>query len=497
MSIISTAIPSSYLARAVGVKTEFQDLSQNARLLPMRVAVMAQGNTAATYALTKRQVFSAFEAGQIFGFGSPAHLAALELRPPNGDGIGAIPLTIYPLQDGTTPSAGSVGLTDTTQTETQEYIVKINEIHSEPIVIPKGADRDAALALIIAGVNAINEMPMIAASNMGQVDFTAKWQGASGDDLFIDIEGTIAGITFAIVQPTGGAGNPDVQPALDQLGQDWETLLLNCLEIDDTTNLAKYSTVGEGRWQPIKPKPFVAFTGNTEAAVATAVTVSDSRPTDRVNAQLVAPGSRELPFVVAARELARIAKIANENPPVDYAAQRADGLVPGADADQWDDIERDFALKKGSSTIEVVDGVINLSDTVTFYHPTGDPTPAWLYVVDQIKVMNVVYNIRLIFEDPEWAGAVLIPSGQSTTNPRAKSPSMAKAEVARMLDSLEEIAIVSDAAFAKSTIVADISPTNPKRLDISFTYKISGNTNQISIDAKWGFYFGGSQQAAA
>ncbi|MCP4677089.1 MAG: phage tail protein [Deltaproteobacteria bacterium] len=496
MTIISTAIPDSYQARAVGVKTEFQNLTESSRLLPQRVGIVGQGTTAATYSTDKRRVFSALEVGQIYGFGSPLHLAALELLPANNDGIGAIPLTVYPLDDGTTESDGTITPTAGPQSETQEYVVKINEIRSEPIVIPATTIVSAVAALMVAGINAINEMPMIAVDNAGVVELTSKWKGASANDLFIEIEGTVAGITFAIVQPASGAGNPDVQDALDQLGDVWETLLLNCLEIADTTNLAKYSTVGEGRWLPIKPKPFVAVTGNTEADVSTAVTVSDSRSTDRVNAQLVAPGSRELPFVVAARELARIAKIANENPPVGYALQKADGLVPGTDAEQWTDIERDFALKKGSSSIELIDGVINLSDTITFYHPTGDPTPAYRYVVDIMKIMNVVYNVRLIFEDPDWAGAVLIPSGQATSNPRAKSPSMAIAEIARMIDSLAEYGILSDPEFAKATIVAEISAINPKRLDISFTYQISGNVNQISIDARWGFYFGGSQLAA-
>lgn len=495
MAEISTAIPPSYLARAVGVKTQFRNLSEAARLLPMRVNIVGQGVTGGVFSLDKRRVFSALEVAQVFGFGSPLHLAAEQLLPANNDGIGAIPLTIYPLDDGTTASAGDITPTGGPQTETQSYIVKINEIRSETIVIPKDTTAVAAVALLLAGINAIVGMPMLAADGTTKVDLTAKWKGVSGDDLFIEIEGTVAGLTFAIVQPTGGAGNPDVQDALDQLGTDWDTLILNCLDIADVTNLAKYSTVGEGRWQPIKPKPFLTFTGNNETDVATAVTVPDSRPTDRVNVQLVAPGSRNLPFVIAARELARIAKIANENPPVDYALQRADGLVPGADIDQWDDIERDFAFKSGSSTIEVIDSVINLSNTLTFYHPSGDPTPAYQYAVDVIKVMNVVYNIRLIFENPEWAPAVLIPNGQSTSNPRAKNPSMAVAAVARMLDSLAELAIISDPDTAKATIVAEIGETNPKRLNISFTYQISGNTNQISIDANWGFFFGG--QAAA
>ena len=244
-----------------------------------------------------------------------------------------------------------------------------------------------------------------------------------------------------------------------------------------------------GRERPGVLPPLAA--PEARSGVAVALVLADEADHDPT--RLLVPGEADADAV---RALAPGVAAPDVLEHVEPAALVA-GLVPGADADQWDEIERYFALKKGSSTIEVIDSVINLSDTVTFYHPVGDPTPAWRYVVDQIKVMNVVYNVRLIFEDPEWAGAVLIPSGQSTTNPRAKTPSMAKAEIARMLDSLEEIAIISDAAFAKSTIVADISPTNPKRLDISFTYKISGNTNQISIDAKWGFYFGGSQQAAA
>lgn len=493
---ISTAIPQSYKARAIGVKTEFKNLSQAARLLPMRVIIVGQGTTLATYSTNKRQVFSAFEVGQIYGFGSPARLAALELLPPNNDGIGAIPLTIYPLADGTTEAIGEINVTGSSQTETQSYIVKINELRSEPIVIPALTNPNAASALIMAGINAAIDMPMIA-SNAAQpaVKLESKWKGASANDLYIEIEGELSGLGFTITQPTGGTGNPDVQAALDQLGSDWDTLVLNCLNIADITNLAKYSNVGEGRWQPIKPKPFLTFTGNTEADVNLAIVESDSRPTDRVNCQLVAPASNELPFVAAARQLARIAKLANENPPVDYALQKADGLVPGPDADQWNENERDFAFKAGSSTIEIIDNVINLSNTLTFYHPSGDPTPAYQYAVDVIKVMNVVYNIRLIFEDPEWAGAVLIPNGQSTNNPRAKNPSMAVAAIARMIDQLALLSILSDPETAKATIVADISATNPKRLDISFTYQISGNTNQISIDANWGFFFGG--QAAA
>jgi len=491
---ISSAVSPDAVARTVGIKTIFKNLRGGVVLLPQRIAVIAQGATAGTFLLDKRQIFSGFEAGQVFGFGSPLHLAIRQLLPANSDGVGTIPVTAYPLADGTTASTGDIAASGD-QTADKTYIVKINEIASALIVIPKDTTAAAAVALFVAGINSNVDMPVIAVDGTTQVDLTAKWKGESGDDLKIEIIGEAAGIIFIITQPSGGAGNPDVQDALDKVGGIWETLFLNCLNISDTTNLDKYSVFGEGRWQPLEKKPMLAFTGNTEADVTTAVTVPDARKTDRVNVQFVAPGSPELPFVVAARQLARLAVVANDNPPTDYAGQLATGLAPGYDIEQWDSIKRDFAVKAGSSTIEILDGIIEMSDTVTFYHPTGDPTPAWRYVVDVIKEMNVVFNLRLIFESIDWKGKILIPDGQATVNPNARRPSTAVAAVAKMFDSLGLEAIISNPAAAKQSIVAGISPTNPKRLDLSATHQLSGNTNIISIDNNFGFFFG--EQVAA
>jgi phage tail sheath gpL-like len=493
---ISNAIAPSAVARVVGVKTTFKNLQGGILLLPQRIAVIGQGATAGTFLLDKKQVFSSFEVGLTFGFGSPLHLSSQQLFPQNNDGVGSIPVTLYPITDGTTAATGD-SIPSGTQTETKTYTVLVNEIPSELIVIPKDTTAIASIALFITAINANVDMPVIASDGTTKVDFTAKWKGESGNDLFIDIIGESAGITFVINQPSGGAGNPDVQPALDNIANTWETLLLNCLNIEDTTNLDVYESFGEGRWLPIEPKPLIVFTGNNEADPVTAVTVSDARKNDRVNNQLVAPASKNLPLVIAARELARIVVIANSNPPTEYAGQFATGLVPGNDIDQWTGPQREFAVKAGSSTIEVTDGVIELSDTITFFHPTGDPLPAYRYVVDIVKIANVVFNVRLIFESSEWKGKVLIPDGQATTNPNARRPSTAKAALAKMIDSLALAAIISDPKTAKKTLVAAINPTNPKRLDISFTYQLSGNTNIISIDANWGFFFGAVTPIAA
>jgi len=452
----------------------------------------------ATYSTDKYQISSAFEAGQKYGFGSPIHLAALEVIPPNGDGVGSIPVIVHPLEDGygSTTAAGDVTPSGTA-TEAKSYKLKIGGILSEAFSVPAGAVVVAdVVASMITAVNAVSEMPVIAADGTTKMDLSAKWAGETGNDIDVELVlvGDAVGVVFTIVQPTGGTVNPTVTAALDQIGNVWETMLVNCLNISDTDALDEYSTFGETRWGTLVKKPLVVFTGNTATTVSAATVESDARTTDRTNAQLVEPGSTDLPCRVAARQLARIAVVANNNPPTNYNGQRATGLVPGDDGDQWDYANRDAALKAGSSTIEVRGGVTTIGDVVTFYHPDGEPNPAYRYVVDIVKLQNIIYNINLIFASANWEGMPLVADDQPVVNPNARRPKDAKAAVNGLLDSLGEQAIIADAAAAKKKTTASIDSGNPKRLNAAATVELSGNAGIISVDLDFGFYFG---QAAA
>lgn len=500
---ISSAVDASAVARVVGIKTTFKDLRGGGILfLPQRIAVVGQGSSASTYDTTKRQVTSATEAATLYGFGSPIHLAVRQLLPTNGDGVGTIPVTVYPLEDDGSGVASSGDITPGgAQTEAAAYRVSVNNILSEEFVISVGDSAATIVTAMTAAINAVLEMPVIAVDatpgTSTEVGITSKWKGISANDIVIEMVGsTTAGTTFAITQPVGGLVNPNIDAALAQVGNVWESMFLNCLDIADTVTLDKYSVFGEGRWGALVRKPAIVFTGNTETTVTAATTVSDARKTDRTNSQLVSPASNDLPFVVAARQLARIAPVANNNPSHDYGSQDATGLVPGADGDQWTYADRDQAVKKGSSTTEVKDGVINVSDTVTFYHPDGDPTPAYRFVVDIVKLQNIIFNLDLIFATKEWDGAPLIPDDQPTVNRDAKKPKTAKAAVASMLDSLGLNAIISDPETAKANTIAQINNQNPKRLDLVTTVQLSGNTNIISVDLEFGFFFGQSQIVA-
>jgi phage tail sheath gpL-like len=589
------AVDASAVARVVGITTEFKDLRGGAVLnLPQRIAVFAQGASASVYSTDKWQATSAGAAGAKYGFGSPIHLALRELMPANGDGVGSIPVTVYPLVDDGSGAAATGDITPSgTATEAAAYRVRIAGILSEEFVIAAGAlataaNLTAACREIGEAISNVLEMPVTvtydygtvtasaltgtgngtltamtvtgapvpgvytltvvtAATNGGtwrltdpngtivsssllmtagvgaatvfnvgglqftitdgttdfalndsftmtvpatSVNLTSKWKGASANDLVVEVLDGLGDLTFAITQPAGGLVNPSVADALTKIGTVWETMILNGLNIEDTTALDLYKDFGEGRWGALVHAPCVVFTGNTHATVENATAVSSGRRSDRVNAQLVAPGSSNLPIMVAARQLSRIAKVANDNPPTNYNLQTATGLLPGADAQQWQWNVRDQAVKAGSSTVEIVDGEVAIGDVVTFYRPTGEEPPAYRYVVDIVKLQNIIFNIRIRFETKDWAGAPLLPDDQVTSNSRAKKPMMAKAQLAGLTDSLAQAGIIADPKFTKSTIFANIDSQNPKRLNGGLTVKLASNAQIIDLGLSFGFYFG-------
>lgn len=491
MPVSATAV-----ARVVGIETTFKNLRGAAAVqLPQRVAVVGQGSTASSFSLDPVTLQTAFEVGTTYGFGSALHLAALELQPINGDGIGDIPMTFYPTGDGTTVAEGDITAVGT-MTSDANYVVTVNGIASQVISLVTGDTVSIAALAIEVAINATVNIPLVASAAVGVCSYDAKWKGASGNDIIVSIAGPVAGIVFTVTAMSSGATNPDVTATLAKIVDVWETIGVNCLELTDSTALDDYSTFGEGRWSALVKKPMVFVTGSTESTVSTLAAIGNGRLADRTNAVVVAPGSTSLPLQIAARAVARIALLANNNPPFDYGGQTLSGLVTGADADQFNYVERDGLVKAGISTSTIVSGNVTMSDTVTFYHPVGEEPPAYRYVVDIVKLQNIIFNLDVIFLDDQWNGAPLIPDGQPTTNPSARTPKAAKAAANTMIDQLALGAILSDPETAKASTTASINATNPKRLDISITVQLSGNTNVISIDLNFGFFFGTPQVLA-
>jgi phage tail sheath gpL-like len=587
-------VDQSAIARVLGIETSYVDLRNgNTRFLPQQIALFAQGATASTYSSDRWEASGSDAAGKRYGYGSPIHLAMLELMPPNGNGVGTIPVTVYPLSDadGATAAAGSITPSGTA-TATKSYKVKVSGILSNGFTIAAGAiDVTEVCRVMGEAIQDIAKMPVlvdwtygspsagscqqgtggttgdgtvtglavtagespvpgvwtltctaaatdsgtfelvdpngvvvdsaitvaVAETNCGGLAFTvadgttdyavgnyflltvsataveveAKWAGETGNDIVLEVIDELEDLTFTIVQPTGGATNPTVDAAIAKVGSRWETLALNALNYDDTTALDTFQTWGEGRWAETVMKQLAVIVGNTEESRGTATVITSARTDDRINVQVVCPGSPNLPFVVAANTLARVAVMANNNPPTDYGALPLTGIEAGDDSVQWLDPDRNAAIRAGSSTIEVHDGVPQIGDIVTMYAPEGESPPGYRFLVDIIKLQNVSYNLQIEFGSLEWAGAPLIADRQPTRNENARRAKDATGRIWGILDGLAKDAILADYATAKEGSYAVINSQNARRLDMTVLCPLSGNTTIKSIALKFGFNYGG------
>ncbi|MBR3380438.1 MAG: hypothetical protein IKG72_10035, partial [Bacillus sp. (in: Bacteria)] len=152
---------------------------------------------------------------------------------------------------------------------------------------------------------------------------------------------------------------------------------------------------------------------------------------------------------------------------------------------------RNKSVPKGASTNITSGSVASLNDVITFYHPQGEGNfPARRYVVDAVKIMNIVYNLRLITEAPEVKAAPLLPDEQVTSNPRALQPKDFRTWFSNLAGSLGINAIISDVEFTQENIEVKINGTNPKRIDYKFPCKVSGNVEIVSGDLYFGQYVG-------
>jgi phage tail sheath gpL-like len=484
-------LPASAISRVTGVNVEFRDFnSGSGGYLPQRLALFGAGNDDAVYSTDKYEAPGDSESiGQRFGYGSPLHLAARQIFPSGGGGAN-FSVTVYPLAKDAqgVMSAGAIGCDAAAQHKAGSGTAVIGGIETEfPIL-----ENQEAAGILAAIKNSIGkkwEFPVTAGGiNDDEFPVTAKWSGDTGNDIKMSVVTDVEGITFDITDMAGGAVDPEVTPALAKISSIWETFILSCFSYNKPSRLDAYQVFAEGRWAELEKKPLLVAHGCVDD-YATRTAVTDQRKKDYANFLIVSVGSPELPFVVAAKGITNIMNVANSNPPDDnYGALT--GLKAGPDEAQELYTVRNNSVAKGSSTNIKVGSVAELNDTITFWHPDNEMNPSRRYVVDLVKLQNIVFNVRMILESDEMKGAPLVSDATPTTNPRAVQPKTVKASLMNLAASLSLFAIMQEPEFTKTRLVVKISSMNPKRLDVQFPCKLSGNVEVASADIYFGFYLG-------
>lgn len=500
----SDAVTLDRISRIVGYKIKSGNFAESSPNLPQRLAVLAEANEAnqSGLDLTPTQITSAKQAGDKYGYGSPAYIMARILFPNQGGGVGSIPVFFYPqakasgaaakvmsvVVAGTATANGTHTLVIAGRRGVDGSFYDVNIVKGDTPTIIAGKVRDA--------INAVLGAPSSATAATDTVTTTAKWAGLTSNDITITVDdnGNNLGVTYTVATITAGSGTPTVTTALNLTGNNWNTFVINSYGAVTNTmdELEAFNGIPDptnptGRYSSTKMKPFIALTGSVADDPSS---VTDARLNNVTIAICPAPLSKGLPMEAAANMAVLATVVAQNNPNLDVAGQAyPDMPTPTVIGSMASDVSRDAIVKKGCSTVDLVSGVYVVQDFVTTYHKVGEVPPQFRWVRNLMIDFNVRYGYFLLEQthvvDHSIAADADIVSAQKVIKPKQWIQLLNG-----FADDLAKRALVVDAEFMKNSITVNLSTTNPDRLETFFRYKRSGFARILSTTAEAGFNFG-------
>lgn len=506
MTTISTAVSTDRISRVSGIKLKKGFFTNDTPNLPQAIAIFGEANTAnqAGLAITPVEVTSASEAGQLFGYGSPIHQALRILRPVSGDGVGGIPIIVF-------PQISDVGATATTREWTVTGTATSNATHYVIVNGRDGVDFQSYGYSVVSGdtptviagkmkdaVNSVLGAPCTGANTLGVATFTSKWEGATSAELHITIDfgNNSAGVSYSQTDSTDGTGTVSLAASLELFGDNWYTTVINTYGESKLADFEQFNGVPDpdnptGRYSGLVFKPFIAFFGSvaSDKDDLALITNDDDRVEQVTNVLCPAPNSKGFTWEAAANVVSLFSVIAQNSPHLDVNNKAyPDMPIPndGLIGDMSDYNNRDFLVKKGCSTVLLENGVYKIQDLVTTYHPDGEVPLQYSYTRNLNLDFNVVYGYRSL-EEIRLKDKALIKDNQVTTVSGAIKPKEWKAVLFDYFDGLAERALINEPDFSKSSLLVQISTTNPNRFETFFRYKRTGIARIESTDAEAGF----------
>lgn len=512
--MISSAIGAERVSRIVGYKIKKGNFALTSPNLPQKIYVLGTGNIAnqATMPLEKREITSAKEAGDLYGYGSPIYQTMRILRPVNSDGVGAIPTVVFAQADagGATAAVAPCDVTiSTTATDSATHYAVINgrkEIDGKQFAysVVKGDTDVIVIGKIVDAINAVLGSPVIAATvgtPVTSFTLTTKYAGAhaAGLSVSFDTNGKDCGITYTVSAVTGGTGVVVLTNALAAIGNEWYTWLINPYGTAAFDTLEAYNGVPDptnptGRYQSIVMKPLISVWGSSEDDKADLIAITDAaaRKSQVTHALAPAPLSKGQPWEAAANMVYLSAVTAQNSPHLDVCGQSYPDMpvpIDGQIGDMSDYNNRDYLAGRGSSTVDIIAGKYVVQDFVTTYHPDGEIPPQFRYCRNLMLDFNVKYGYYLL-EQTFVVDKAIAPSDQSINVTNVIKPKDWKQVIRSYADDLAGRALISDTDFTKNSITVGVSTVNPDRLETFFRYKRTGVARISSTDAEVGFAFG-------
>lgn len=446
-------------------------------LLEQKIIVLAEANadrqSEAAADNGELEPLTSKAVAEVYGYGSPGHLAAIALI--DNLSIGVPLKFLFVPEDGSgTVTAWVLTGTGATVTTTGVLVLNINGVKVSTTLV--AADTLAeAMVKIKTSINAEVNLPCLVstATPTVDVDIDSKWKGQSSVDLDVSVySNTSVGITFAEVK-TPGTGEVIPTTQLAKFQNDWYPHLLNCLGdgISDAI-LDSFETAngtfagGNAKCDPVNMTPFRAWTGSHIAVLATLQAVTSTRLDEETNVYIPFPNAQEFTFVNAANALGIFVNKSNGDPKQDVLEDVLSLSTLPEDKDVGDIINYDFRnalVGDGCSTVNVKEGNYYAQDLITTYHPSGETDPIFRYVRDNMLVFNLVDQFKK-FNDRQ-RNKTIAPNALPSVN--ITSPDLYKAGILNeIIKPFVNLGYIADFDYAAENLDVGINPSNAGRFDV-------------------------------
>lgn len=494
------AVGSERVSSVVGYSLSI--LAQNIPTnLPQRIAVIGEANTANQSTLNTEawQATSLKAVGARYGYGSPLYHVARIMLPI----IGGIPLVFYPqaVAAGATPKIIEITPIGTA-TANATHTIKIagrDGIDSQfyNITVEQGDTADDISDKIADAVAGVLGSPMLSNSSGYSAILTSKWKGATANDIgvSIDTNDNDAGLAYAIETVSAGAGVPSISAALALMNSVWNTIGVNTYGTNTTIMSALEAWNGipdadnpTGRFVGTVMKPMIWLTGSVAEDPSS---ITDARKAEVTISISPAPLSSGLPMEAAANDAAVWAVVAQNTPSLDilnkYAPDMPTPITIGAMEDYN---ERDRIVKKGCSTVDLVNSKYQYKDPVTTYHPEGEVVPAYRWRRDLMIDFNIRYRYKILEETYVVGKVIANDDDEVSSDDVIKPKTWKQILITSLFAGLVADGMISDIDFSSDSLTAAIDSTNPNRFNTFFRYKKTGVARISATEVESGFNLG-------
>lgn len=441
---------------------------QGAGLQPYKVLMIGQKLAAGTKAAKEKFLVTSFEqAKEYFGAGSQiANMAGAYFAVNRSNELHMIALDDAGAGVASTGSLLLGGAV--TKAGTLSFYIAGKKVQVGVAVGDTLANIVISLAAVIT---ADTDLPVSGAPDGGvpeQLNLTAKNDGVDGDNIDLRLnyffgDETPAGLTTVITAMNGGTTNPDVQDAIDVVGDDqymlWDT------PYTDAANLLALETELNDRFGPIKQNDGYHITG-ARGTHGELVTLGDTRNSQFTIIKRCSGPS--MPYEHSSAMVGVIAAAAQIDPARPFQTLELTGILAESESEKLTLEERNILLNHGIATDKVdAGGFVRIERVITTYkeNPAGAADISYLDLNTLLTLSYIRYDFRN-FWLAKYPRHKLANNGTQFGQGQAvMTPNVAKAEAVGRFRIWEELGLVENIDQFKEDLIVERNLQDPNRLD--------------------------------